>query len=41
MSQQVDLQGGMNHINQLILASLSSNKQERQQGKSSFIQTLK
>ena len=33
MSQQFDVQGGMNHINTLIMASLSANKQERQQGK--------
>ena len=33
MSQQIDIEGGMNHINQLIIGSLTQNKHDRQQGK--------
>jgi hypothetical protein len=33
MSQQIDIEGGMNHINQLIIGSLCQNKHDRQQGK--------
>jgi hypothetical protein len=36
MSQQINIEGGMNQINQLIISSLSQNKHDRQQGKCSL-----
>jgi hypothetical protein len=33
MSQQINIEDGMNQINQLIISSLSQNKHDRQQGK--------